>query len=321
MKDLNIFSLISKYRTELMGYATLGVFICHCVLKTDFHSFITSHLPRLVYTQGFLFLSGFGLYYSFSKDSRIFNYFKKRIYRVFFPYVLMAFPFLLIIILKTHQGVEEFLGYLTTLSFWIKGSYYGMWYIPIILAMYLIFPLLYELMFKRLRGNGGGISVLILYCLLIWSLYLFFPDYWEMNGRSLKKTVMFPLGMYCAFLSKHQVDHKWQWSFYLSLLVFLVLTKLKFTALFEYARSLFGIFTIPIVLLLLEINKIMPIVSTSLRWLGNYSLELYLLHMLIYWTAILFTSIPEVYVMLVSILLALIICVPVHKFIGALVKL
>lgn len=68
--------LFSEYRAELMGIAIIGVLIGHTIIlgnitiNNTFIKFLNI-IPRLAFTQGFLFLSGFGLCYSFTKNIRI----------------------------------------------------------------------------------------------------------------------------------------------------------------------------------------------------------------------------------------------------------
>jgi len=54
-------------------------------------------------------------------------------------------------------------------------------------------------------------------------------------------------------------------------------------------------------------------INNILSWLGKYSLELYILHVLIFKTIYSFRPNSMAVEMVVSILIALIICVPVHK--------
>ena len=63
------FSVFSKFRQELMGIAILGVCLLHAFgwagIGDSVISKVVSPFARIAFTDGFLFLSGFGLYYSF----------------------------------------------------------------------------------------------------------------------------------------------------------------------------------------------------------------------------------------------------------------
>lgn len=92
------FSDLSHFRIELMGIGILGVMVAHTLAWMNIsHSFLYYPLnlfSRLVFTEGFLFLSGFGLYYSLTKDNRLSNFYLKRFWRVFFPFLVITFPIL-----------------------------------------------------------------------------------------------------------------------------------------------------------------------------------------------------------------------------------
>lgn len=161
---------ISSYRQELMGIGIIGVLFSHLVTVGEFDtsSVITKLLlsfKQLVYTQGFLFLSGFGLYFSLSKNSDYFPYLKRRLNRLYIPFVVMTIPFFIIQVIARGESVWCLLGRLTTVSFWIEGNYSGMWYVAISMLLYMIFPFYYWLVFKSKRSGettlklawGGGI--------------------------------------------------------------------------------------------------------------------------------------------------------------------
>ena len=67
----DIVTIISRNRTELMGIATLSVFIHHVLnYITIPNKWIASPLieaQNWVFTDGFLFLSGFGVFFSLQK--------------------------------------------------------------------------------------------------------------------------------------------------------------------------------------------------------------------------------------------------------------
>ena len=49
--------------------------------------------PGFLYKEIFVFLSGMGLYYSFSKDSNVKKFYIKRYKRILIPYVIVAIAF------------------------------------------------------------------------------------------------------------------------------------------------------------------------------------------------------------------------------------
>lgn len=316
--EFNLFRQVSKYRTELMGYAILGVFICHIFNRTDIHSFLLATIPRLVYTQGFLFLSGFGLYYSFSQKSDLSHYFDKRLRRVFFPYFIISFPFFVTIVLLTGQSVLDLIGYLSTLIFWLKGNFYGMWYIAITLAMYLLFPLVYKGIFYRPEGVllRGAIIILLFFSVIVL-VNIFFPNYYSLVGQWIHKTVMFPIGILSGYVSKNHQGFKYRdcYAVLISLILLFVFSLMFCKFLYEYSRSLVGIFCLPFLFEFLSTSCRLRWINSVLRWLGLYSLELYVLHVLMFKTVKSYYEDAEVLVMACCIVWALLICVPIHNMI------
>lgn len=198
-------SSISKYRTELMGIAILGVMLGH-ITNLIYHPKILEQFLRLVHTFGFIFLSGFGLYFSFSKSPFLSNFYVKRIKRVYFPYLIISSGFFILFYIFGKCSFLQILEYLTTLAFWYEGNYYGMWYIAISLFLYLIFPLLYRLLFGNCAISPGKrtLIVMMVTLLLLISIQYFFPEYWNMLQLGLPKILIFPLGVYCGYLAKKE---------------------------------------------------------------------------------------------------------------------
>lgn len=138
------FRNISKFRGELMGCAIIGVFIGHIVvfgrLQYNMSLGILMWLASLIHTSGFLFLSGFGLYYSMNKDFNWLSFYKRRFIRFMLPFLIVAVPYFLIVTINKHESIWYYLRCISTIEFWVNGNYHGMWYIAISLFLYAIFP-------------------------------------------------------------------------------------------------------------------------------------------------------------------------------------
>ena len=98
MKKLS-FSIFSKYREILMGMAILSILIFHytedcSTFGINYNGFVKLY-KTYIGSSGvdiFLLLSGLGLYYSFSKDNTIKNFYFKRVKRVLIPYLIVSVP-------------------------------------------------------------------------------------------------------------------------------------------------------------------------------------------------------------------------------------
>ena len=159
MKEINVFSLMSRYRSELMGIAILGVLVGHFISLTGIsHDIIWVKLfgilPRLVFTQGFLLLSGLGLYYSYYHNGDIWLFYKRRIRRLVIPFFLLSVCYFIYTDFIADFRPVLFLGHVSSIAYWFVGNYCGMWYIAISIVMYALFPFMYKLLFdSKLMGG------------------------------------------------------------------------------------------------------------------------------------------------------------------------
>ena len=131
---------ISKYRTELMGFAILGVLVGHVIAFSKWNMPILDRIAHGIHTPRFLFLSGFGLFYSLSKNSKTIDFYKRRFWRFYLPFVLIVLPFLLRSLFTGNFYIWSFISQITTLNFWFYGNNNGMWYIAVSFALYVITP-------------------------------------------------------------------------------------------------------------------------------------------------------------------------------------
>ena len=158
----DIVTIISRNRTELMGIATLSVFIHHVLnYITIPNKWIASPLieaQNWVFTDGFLFLSGFGVFFSLQKNSDCLSFYKKRLMRLYFPYLIIAcIPISFLTFL--HGDIWTWMARLLTVNFWIEGNFCGMWYVSVTMALYLLSPLF----FTVIRGKWGVCYGIVLF--------------------------------------------------------------------------------------------------------------------------------------------------------------
>ncbi len=169
---LDIISQISRNRTELMGVATIAVFSLHFLVIADIQNWWYVEMintPRQwIFTEGFLFLSGFGCFYSLEKEDRILPFFKKRLLRLYLPFLIVAGPIISFLTLMQGKSIYILLARLTTVNFWIEGNVYSMWYVSVTMLFYFLSPFLYRL----LKSKYG-----IFYCGFFFLSMLLILDY------------------------------------------------------------------------------------------------------------------------------------------------
>ena len=84
----------------------------------------------------FMFVSGLGIYYSLDKNRQIIPYYLKRIRRIFPAYYIVG---IFASLFLYNDNLFIFLFRYTTIGYWIDKPFFE-WYIPSIIAYYLIAP-------------------------------------------------------------------------------------------------------------------------------------------------------------------------------------
>lgn len=319
------FSLFSRYRTELMGGAVFGVVIAHFLLYSQHEMHIINFTSRLIYTQGLLFLSGFGLYYSYSNDKNIIRFYKKRINRLYMPFVLISFVFLLCHVLRQKESIWDFFAYLTTIAFWYKGNYYGMWYVAVSLLLYLIYPFIYKFLFyKESNLLFRSICVTAIMFILFVIIYKYNPNSWDKIGDWISKTPMFPLGIITGYLAKKSCKFTTlQFVVYIIVMLFLHVVIKQINHCNEIVKMINVLMGMPLILICfsaIDNIKSFKWILSFFRYMGKYSLEIYLLHLLIYWSWYQISPMNETWRYLITMVITGILCKPIHDIINKLQK-
>lgn len=319
----NYLPLISKYRTELMGLGIINVLLYHWIAfsnlsKDNIFIIVLSEFNKFVFTEGFLFLSGFGLYYSFTKNSDTITFWKKRALRVYLPYLIMTLPFLTYFDLFENSSIFDFLLDITCLFFWKEGNKYGMWYIAISIILYLIFPLVYKICI--LKDNRKTIERLLLLMLISLCIPVLIKlvdsNYYKIIKIGIDRVFIFLCGLAYGYVSHACRVSKNKLLIYnvaiINLFVITYVVSLFADPIYNFLQMVSKLVTIPTICCIFNImgnNKFMQLLNRE----GHYTLELYILHLFFYSLfSSLFVNVSQIEIMSMSILLALIICKPVH---------
>ena len=282
--------LLSKYRTELMGIATILVLLCHARPNGVV-------LPDLVLTimglgqfgvQVFLFLSGIGIYYSLNSSKqnvKLITWYKKRFVRLFLPYLIICGPILVISLFDQDVTVQYILLRLSTIGYW-TGEKGVAWFVAALVPFYLISPLINKLLI--LGKYKRNIIFLCLFFSPAIVLNMIPQNMAEGNisvAHFMQTIIVFPsfiLGFYLApcVAKKQLLSYKAVVMFVVSLIMLFLLT-LYMTGLKSY--WLFILLALGLVCKVLEYS---PLLSSVLLFIGTISLESYLFNV----------SLPEVYI-------------------------
>lgn len=137
--------LFSEFRTELMGIATIMILLCHArpngVTLPD----------SLLYLLGlgqygvniFFFLSGFGIYYSLNYSKNIYLWYKKRLIRIFIPYLLIILPILFSC--EEYLSLKNILLRASTIGYW-TGLKNVSWFVAVLISFYIVSPLIKKIL-------------------------------------------------------------------------------------------------------------------------------------------------------------------------------
>lgn len=149
---MNAYGRISRYKGVLMGIAILIVVYGHLFY---YHSGLMQYQYLNVtqwYTVGsvdiFLFLSGFGIYYSLKKDPSALPFMERRMGRLlpsYLPFIIVYCAFML---WAGQMDKWQALGNLTTFGWWTRMGAQFNWYIPSLIVLYLLSPLLFGIIEK-----------------------------------------------------------------------------------------------------------------------------------------------------------------------------
>lgn len=274
-----------------MGIGIIEVMLQHFFtwLIADTLAFKIYVNTHLVFTYGFLLLSGLGLFYSFYRDNGIKKFYIRRIERLLIPYVLMAIPFVgFIIYLDDSIGASRFMGWVLGIGYFIPGQVNNMWYIALSLVLYFIFPFVYKLLFTpplKCHIITKTILLVLLGVAFGYSIKLLYPDYFSGVAPALIQFPTFFVGILIGYLSMNKVRVS-LFRYLFIMFPCLIVYKLIFSDSFfiGYLPMISCLVTIPFVCYIIEVfqsKKVMKNLCLIFAWFGKYSLELYVLHLML----------------------------------------
>ena len=195
-------NILEKYRTEIMGFAALCIFVFHAIrpsfsLKIG-DADILSFLVRIGFSgvDVFFFLSGMGLVRSMAKNS-LGNYYIHRISRVYFPFLLIG----LLHIPVYGIGIAECLKRVTGYSFYFGYMYSLLWFVPAILTLYYFFPL-YYMIISRIRRKVAFTVI----CIAVWFVIsMIFADSGSYLYGFTNRIPIFLVGVLYAYTRENKI--------------------------------------------------------------------------------------------------------------------
>lgn len=133
---------ISRYRAEQMGAAMLFVILFHVALDRG-DPFYGLRRCGNVGVDIFLFLSGVGLWFSWTKTPDVKHFYRRRLLRILPTWLVVATAFYLPDFLGQRHystSIADLLGDITiNWDFWLHDEL-TFWYVPAIMLLYLVAP-------------------------------------------------------------------------------------------------------------------------------------------------------------------------------------
>ena len=275
-------SEISNYRGEIFGISIISIILFHyfegVAISGETGKFLTllaflyNGIIGSVGVDVFLFLSGYGVFYSLSRKQGFIAFYIKRIERVVIPYLIVGCAFWIIKdLIIGRESFWRFLYDYSLLSFWGEGIR-TFWYISLICILYAISPYIYER--HRVMFFWGGLSIL-----LTIFLYRVYPSKYTEIEIAILRIPVFLIGMYVASLSKNRRTIS---QLLFGLLALSVPLKIVWGMYgFPFSRLINGCYAVFLVVLYVVIRHWGDDNSktfSAMVWFGSYSLELYIVH-------------------------------------------
>ena len=273
-KNIFTYKDISTYRSEIMGWSIIWIMMLHFT----FHQIKSLGFLSQYGFAGvdiFLFVSGFGLYFSLKKESKYFSFYKKRLFRIFPTYYLLG---LIASIFLFHDNILTYLYRYTTLGFWI-GSIYWEWYIPSLILLYLLAPFFKKMIERKMYFTYLFLIIACLAC----SLFLIDKDI--INREHFFTLYRIPAFLFCI-ISAYWLENNYSTKhFYLLIIVGISIFILLYpnhhlVYNYKYFSLLFLLPTFILAFILL--SKHMKCLNPIISEIGKSSLEIYLIQSIIF---------------------------------------
>ena len=257
---------ISTYRSELILWIMMLHFTFNQIKPLGFIS-----QYGFAGVDIFLFVSGFGLFYSLDKDNNLARYYRKRLLRIFPTYYIIGF---ITNLLLTHDDILTFLFRYSTIGFWI-GREYAEWFIPSIILLYLLAPFIKKIIDKRWFILISIIIASIFFIAFYYTDKEYILD--RLHFFLLYRVPAFILGMICAYWLKNNANN----NFFLYILIggipFFIYFYPFHHHIYNYKYYSLA-FLLPVFLTaFILISKYAKWLSPILKKMGNASLEIYLI--------------------------------------------
>ena len=301
LNDRLNFFLVSRYRSEIYGIAALWIVFLHEISFQGLGDNISNRFLRLpiqllregdVGVDVFLFLSGVSLYFALAKKPTMGRYILRRLDRVLIAVFIIYGTRWIIQAVYYRQDWHLLAMEFSLTQFWLIGRNDGTWYISLLIPLYILYPSIHGILFAKNRRLwiGSWAVVLIGFSILLYSLVHYANlDYFNDVENALRRIPTFLLG--CAFgkavYEKRKGSALLWGAAVVSCIGYLVFKHYSTLQGNTYWRLIYvpaGLgfsYMFALIFYLFDISncKLLRGLSMFFNFLGDFSLELYLIHL------------------------------------------
>ena len=276
------YSLLSKFRSELMGAAMLAVMLFHA-WDLDLRFTTLNELRALGFggVDIFILLSGVGLAMSLSRREQAdAEFLSRRAWRVLPAYYAVMLPYTLFLYLAGRAQLSTFLWNSILLNYWVGCMGGFNWYVGGIMLLYLATPPV----FRFLRARRRRVPILLaVTAAAFFVTQVLMRDTWWNHLDLFFRIPVYAAGLVIGLWIVE--ERKFTAADGAALAVMLasgVVYALTFKSMGDYAPGayIFTLITVPVCLGLAWLMDKLPLrpLYAALRFLGENSLEIYLLN-------------------------------------------
>lgn len=286
------YSVLSKYRSELMGLAMLWILFYH-----TWGLQVGNGVLALIKSTGFggvdifILLSAMGLVMSLRRrEQRFAPFMMRRLERILPAYYVVFLPYAALALLRGKLSAADLLWNASFLAYWVQADWIFNWYIPGLLLFYALTPACFRLLknsrHRTLLTALGVLAALALCQLMMGSGIWLYLDV-------VYRIPVFFLGLLMGFyVSEERTLGRRDAAVW-------CLAALCGAGYYLLSRSggvgplhfplchLFLFTTVPLCLLAGVLFERLPLggLRRPLRWIGESSLEIYMLNVCFVWEA------------------------------------
>ena len=265
-----IHTLLTENRMCLFGISLLLIFFRHTFFYNQYSFGVFNYISQIgdVGVDVFMFLSAYGLSFSYRKNRDKYHFYKKRLFRILPSVIILLFIFAIcdefFFDAKIYHPIDP--------RYWFFSLYSTYWFIGAILSFYFAFPFLYELIEGKNWNQLGIVCVafLIAYSCIV-AIKLSHVGLFQQLIVYVARLPILVIGVLMA------INGVWKQS--VITICFICSIPMVYLLPKDFQRISYSLLTVGLIYyipLLLNItpNRIKKLIS----YLGTTSLEFYLIH-------------------------------------------